>query len=106
MSIRQKMVAEARLFLRLGLLSCLGFAFYYVHLFFGLFGNPMLIKLLALAFLLCTVPLPIIAVNNSRLFPELGAGGKQVVLLGSVLMLVHHFMMTFLFVMFMNGGRP
>ncbi len=98
------MVAEARLFLRLGLMSFLGFAFYYIHIFFGLFANPIVLKGLAILFLLMAVPLPIIAVNNRKLFPELGGGGKQVVLLASVLILVHHFMMTFVFVMFMSGG--
>ena len=105
METRQKMIAEARLFVRLGLLSFLGFLFYYVHLYFGLFGNAVLFKALAVLFLLTTVPLPIIAVNNKKLFPELGGGGKQILRLATVLLLVHHFMMTFVFIMFLQG-RP
>ena len=71
METKPKMVAEARLFVRLGLLSFLGFVFYYAHLFFGLLDNVVVFKALAITFLLATVPLPIIAVNNKKLFPEL-----------------------------------
>jgi hypothetical protein len=105
METRQKMIAEARLFVRLGLLSFLGFVFYYAHLFLGVFNNVVLFKMLAVVFLLATVPLPIIAVNNKKLFPELGGGGKQVLTFATVLLLVHHFMMTFIFVMFLQAGR-
>ncbi|MCC7502333.1 MAG: hypothetical protein IT229_07370 [Flavobacteriales bacterium] len=105
METRQKMVAEARLFVRLGLMAFLGFAFYYAHLFFGFFGNAFLFKALAVVFLFAAVPLPIIAVNNKKLFPELGGSGKQVLTLATVLLLVHHFMMTFVFVMFLQQGH-
>lgn len=105
MDTRQKMVAEARLFVRLGLMAFLGFGYYYAHLFFGLLGNAFLFKALAVLFLVASVPLPIIALNNKKLFPELGSHGKQMVALASVLILVHHFLMTFLFVMFLQGGR-
>jgi hypothetical protein len=105
MDTREKMVAEARLFVRLGLLSFLGFAYYYAQLFFGLSGNAFLFKALAIVFLISSVPLPIIAINNKKLFPELGGHGKQVLALGTVLILVHHFLMTFLFVMFLSEGR-
>ncbi|MCB9169858.1 MAG: hypothetical protein H6594_05825 [Flavobacteriales bacterium] len=99
------MVAETRLFLRLGLLSFIGFVFYYAHLFFGLLDNAFLFKALAITFLLATVPLPIIAVNNKKLFPELKGSGKTVLTLASLLLLTHHFLMTFIFVLFLQGER-
>lgn len=103
METKPKMVAEARTFVRLGLLSFLGFVFYYAHLFFGLLDNVVLFKLLAVTFLLATVPLPIIAVNNKRLFPELNDSGKTVLMVASALLLLHHFLMTFIFVLFLKG---
>jgi len=103
MDQKQKMVAEARLFVRLALLSFIGFVFYYAHLFFGLLDNVVLFKTLAVTFLLATVPLPIIAMNNRKLFPELTSGGKMVLTLVSAMLLFHHFLMTFIFVMFLKG---
>ena len=103
MADKQKMVAEARLFVRLGILSFLGFAFYYAHLFFGVLDNVVLFKTLAITFLLATVPLPIIAVNNKKLVPELTQSGKTVLTLASILLLFHHFLMTFVFVLFLRG---
>lgn len=99
------MVAEARLFVRLGVLSFLGFVFYYAHLFFGLLDNVLLFKTLAITFLLATVPLPIIAINNRKLFPELNTNGKTVLAVASALLLLHHFLMTFIFVLFLKGDR-
>lgn len=103
METRQKMVAEARLFIRLMVLSFLGFIFYYAHLYFGLLDNAILFKLLAVTFLLATVPLPIILMNNKKLFPELPSSGKAFLTLATVLLLLHHFMMTFIFVLFLKG---
>jgi hypothetical protein len=103
MESKTKMVAEARLFIRLGLLSFAGFVFYYAHLFFGVMSNVVLFKALAITFLLATIPLPIIAVNNKKLFPELTSSGKTVLTLASALLLFHHFLMTFIFVMFLKG---
>ena len=103
MENKQRMVAEARLFMRLGVLSFLGFLFYYAHLYFGLLENVVLFKTLAVTFLLATVPLPIIAVNSKKLFPELSRSGKQVLTFASVMLLFHHFLMTFIFVMFLQG---
>lgn len=105
METKSKMVAEARLFVRLGLLSFLGFVFYYAHLFFGLFDNVVLFKAVAVTFLLATVPLPIIAVNNKKLFPELTANGKTILSVATALLLLHHFLMTFIFVLFLQGER-
>ncbi|MBP6313668.1 MAG: hypothetical protein KA408_15445 [Flavobacteriales bacterium] len=103
MENRKQMVAEARIFIRLGLLSFVGFGFYYAHLFFGVFDNGLAFKALAVTFLLATVPLPIIAMNNKKLFPELNKSGKNVLTLVSALLLFHHFLMTFIFVMFLKG---
>lgn len=97
------MVAEARLFLRLGLLSFVGFGFYYAHLFFGILENVWMFKTLAITFLLATVPLPIIAMNSRKLFPDLTASGKKLLAFVSALLLFHHFLMTFIFVMFLKG---
>lgn len=96
------MVTETRLFVRLGLLSFAGFVFYYAHLFFGLLNNVVLFKALAITFLLATIPLPIIAVNNKKLFPELNSNGKMVLTVASALLLFHHFLMTFIFVLFLK----
>jgi hypothetical protein len=103
MDTKQRMVTEARLFVRLGLLSFLGFLFYYAHLFFGLMDNVVLFKTLAITFLLATVPLPIIAMNNKKIFPELSSSGKAVLTIVTGLLLLHHFLMTFIFVMFLKG---
>ena len=75
MESKDKMVTEARLFVRLGLLSFAGFAFYYAHLFFGLLNNVVLFKALAITFLLATIPLPIIAVNHEVVSPRDPASG-------------------------------
>lgn len=104
MEPRSKMVYEARVFLRLGVLSFLGFVFYYAHLFFGVLDNDLLFKALAITFLLATIPLPVIALNNKKLFPELRSSGKTMLALASVLLLVHHFLMTFIFVLFLRSG--
>lgn len=103
MESKNKMVAEARLFVRLGLLSTVGFVFYYAHLFFGLMDNVVLFKTLAITFLLATVPLPIIAMNNKKLFPELTKSGRTFLNLVTAMLLFHHFLMTFIFVMFLKG---
>lgn len=103
METKPKMIAEARLFVRLGLLSFAGFVFYYAHLFFGLLDNVVMFKTLAVTFLLATVPLPIIAVNNKKLFPELNSNGKTVLAVATSLLLLHHFLMTFIFVLFLKG---
>lgn len=103
MEKRKQMVAEARLFIRLGLLSFIGFAFYYAQVLFGILDYDLAFKSLAITFLLATVPLPIIAMNNKKMFPELTKSGKNVLTIVSVLLLFHHFLMTFIFVMFLKG---
>lgn len=98
------MIAESRTFIRLGLLSIIGLAFYYAHLFLGMVSNGVLFKMLAIAFLIATVPLPIIAVHNRKLFPALESRTNSLLAMGTLLMLVHHFLMTFIFVMFLPEG--
>jgi hypothetical protein len=105
MDPKAKMVAEARLFLRLALLSCLGLLFYYGHLFLGILNNAYVFKALAITFLLATVPLPIILVNNKKLFPELRSQSRQFLTLAAVLLLFHHFLMTFVFVLFLQESN-
>lgn len=104
MATKSKMVAEARTFIRLVYLSFAGIAFYYVHLFFGLFGNVFLFKALAVVFFLVSVPLPIIAFNNKKLFPELGGAGKAMLNWAAMILFMHNFLMTFIFVMFLKEG--
>jgi hypothetical protein len=106
MEPKSKMVAEARIFLRLGLLSFAGLMFYYAHLFLDMFDNAFLYKALAVTFLIFTLPLPIIAFNNKKLFPEIKGTGKLVLNWVSVLLFMHHFLMTFIFVMFLKERGP
>lgn len=106
MEPKTKMVAEARIFLRLGLLSFAGLMFYYAHLFLDMFDNAFLYKALAVTFLMVTLPLPIIAFNNKKLFPEIRGTGKMVLNWAAVLLFMHHFLMTFIFVMFLKERGP
>ena len=99
------MVAEARLFMRLGFISFVGLAFYYAHLFLGLFNDAFLMKAMAVVFLVLTIPLPIIAFNNKKLFPEIKGTSKQMLNWATILLFMHHFLMTFIFVMFLQGGK-
>lgn len=105
MEPRNKMVAEARTFLRLGLIAFTGLAFYYAHLFLGLFENEFLFRALAIFFLLFALPLPIIAFNNKKLFPEIKGNGKTMLNWAAMLLFMHHFLMTFIFVMILKGGK-
>jgi len=105
MEPRNKMVTEARLFLRLGMISFLGLAFYYAHLFLGLFESVFLFRALAITFMLFTLPLPIIAFNNKKLFPEIRGNGKVMLNWATMLLFMHHFLMTFIFVMILKGGK-
>lgn len=105
MEQRSKMVAEARLFTRLGFFSFLGMGFYYAHLFLGLFDNAFLLKAVAVVFLAVTLPLPIIAFNNKKLFPEIAGHTKVLLNWATILLFMHHFLMTFVFVMFLQGGK-
>ncbi|MBL0042916.1 MAG: hypothetical protein IPP33_00395 [Flavobacteriales bacterium] len=105
MEPKSKMVAEARLFTRLGVLSFAGMAFYYAHLFFGLFDNVFLFRALAIIFMVVTLPLPIIAFNNKKLFPAVQGSSKTMLNWATILLFTHHFLMTFIFVMFLQSGK-
>ena len=96
------MVATVRTFIKLLYLSAAGIVFYYSHLFFGLFTNVFLFKALAVMFLLVTLPLPVMAFNNKKLFPMLTGAGKKMLNWALVLLFVHHFLMTFIFVMILK----
>ncbi|MBL7964702.1 MAG: hypothetical protein JNM31_12765 [Flavobacteriales bacterium] len=102
MSNKTNMIAETRSFVRLGLLAFIGFGFYYAHLLLGFVGNQVLAAALAVSFLLCALPLPIIAMGNRKLFAELGSGGKAILNAATILTLLHHFLLTFLFLMFVG----
>lgn len=99
------MVTDARLFVKLGLLSFLGLAFYYGQLFFGLFDSALLFKAMAVTFLLITLPLPVIAFNNHKLFPAVRGTGKKVLNWATILLCMHHFLMTFVFLMILQEQR-
>lgn len=99
------MIATPRSFLRFGMVSLVGLAFYYAHLFLGMVGDAWMFRALAVCFLVATVPLPIIAVNNRRLFPSLERPLQHLLVMGTLLLFMHHFLMTFIFVMFLPEGR-
>lgn len=99
------MAVRTRIFIRLLFLSFVGFAFYYAHIYLGLFDNVLVFKPLAILFCLLALPLPILVVNNKNIFPELAPSGRTVLTLASFLLLVHHFLLTFIFVLFMNGEK-
>lgn len=96
------MVADARLFLKLGFLSFLGLAFYHGQLFFGLLDDAFLLRVMAVAFLLLSLPLPLIAFNNNKLFPALRGVRKEALNWATILLCMHHFLMTFVFVMILK----
>jgi hypothetical protein len=93
---------NARIFVRLLFLSFAGFAFFYTHLFFGLFNDSFLLKAAAVLFLLATLPLPMLADADRKLFPALRRRGKNLLTYGSMIILMHHALMTFLFVLFLG----
>lgn len=106
MGSQQKSIEEARTFIRLASVACTGLAFYYAHLFLGLFQNVFLFRTLAIVFMLFALPLPIIAFNNKKLFPEVKGNGKVMLNWATMLLFAHHFLMTFIFVMILQGeGR-
>jgi hypothetical protein len=103
MTPKERTILQARLFVRLALLSFIGFAFYYAHLFLALRMDRVLFKSLAVLFLLATIPLPIIATNNRKLFPKMPSWVKLVVPILAAFLFFHHFLMTFIFVLFLNS---
>lgn len=103
MDPKARALAEARLFHRLAFLSAAGFLFYYSNLFFDTIDSPFLLKALAISFLLATIPLPVIALNNRKLFPRIKGTGKKALNMATLVLLCHHFLMTFVFVMILKG---
>lgn len=100
------MIAETRLFIRLGVVACFGILFYHAHLFLGLFKEPIILNSIAVMFLLSAVPLPIIMLNNRKLFPQLRRSGKTILTMASLALLMHHFLMTFIFVLILGNDGP
>ncbi len=104
-SPRQKTIEASRSFLRMGSLAIVGVFFYHAQVFLGLFDQPWVFRTLAVLFLLSAIPLPIIAVGNRKLFPELGRPGKTMVDLAAVLLFLHHFALTLVLVFFLGRGN-
>ncbi len=83
----------------------IGVLFYHAQVFLGLFDQPWIFRSLAILFLASALPLPIMAVSNRRLFPALGRPVKAAVDLASVLLLLHHFVLTLVLVFFLGNGN-
>ena len=97
------MILERTTFLKFMTYALLGFVFYYASIFLGLFGNSIIIKILAVTFLLVTIPLPT-ALMNSRMFPEIKRSGKLLLAFGAVLLIFHHFLLSFIVVLLIPGN--
>ena len=67
--------------------------------------SAWLFKGLAVLFLFAALPLPIIVINNKKMFPAWENWMKQLLVVGSLLIAAHHFFMTFIFVMFLPEGH-
>lgn len=98
------MVIQTKSFFQLALFSLLGLLFYYSSLLIGGIDNSIVYKGIAILILLCTFPLPIIAVHRKDLFKGIQRGIHQLIVLGSLALLIHHFILTFIIVMF--TGQP
>jgi len=98
------MLLERHTFLRFLIYALVGFAFYYAAIYQGLFNNSFIVKILAVTFFLVTIPLPSALLNNKRLFPELKKSGKRLLAFGALLLIFHHFLLSFVVVMLMPGS--
>ncbi len=98
------MVIEKQTFIRFLLYAIVGFAFYYASIFLGLFSNSFIFKALAVTFFLATIPLPSALLNNKKLFPELKKSGKRLFAFAALLLIFHHFLLSFVVVMLMPGS--
>lgn len=98
------MAIQIRSFFQLAFFSLFGLLFYYANLFIGDLGNPFLYKSIAVVFLLLTFPLPVLAIHRKDLFKGMQRSVHQLVVLGSMALLVHHFLLTFIIVFF--TGEP
>lgn len=100
------MVLEQRTFLQLLAYASLGFIFYYAIAFFGVLGTSIPLKILAVTFFIVTIPLPSALMNSKHLFPELTKRTKRALSFAALLLILHHFMLSFVVVLLMpaNGA--
>ena len=98
------MALEQRTFLQLLAYASIGFIFYYAVAFFGVIGNTIPSKILAVTFLLVTIPLPSALLNSKHLFPELTKRTKRAMTFAALLLILHHFMLSFVVVLLMPGN--
>jgi hypothetical protein len=98
------MAIQIKSFFQLALLSIAGLLFYYSNILLGNLGSPFVYKGIAVLFLMITLPLPIVALHRKDLFKGLQKSLYQLIVLGSVALLIHHFLLTFIIVMF--TGQP
>lgn len=98
------MILERDTFVKLLAYALLGFAFYYAGIYFELFESSLLFKVLAISFFLVTIPLPSALLNNKKMFPELRRRGKRILAFGAVLLIFHHFLISFVVVLLMQGN--
>lgn len=96
--------AHARLFVRSAVVAGAGIFFFHAHLFLGFVQDPFVLKVVAVLFFLSAIPLPILVIGQRKLFPGLKGGWKSLLKVASVALLVHHFLMAFIFVLILDGG--
>jgi len=94
------MAVETRSFFQLALFSLVGLLFYYSGLFIGEMGDSLLFKAVAVLFLLGTIPLPFMAYYRKSLATDLGNGMRYLIVFGAMALMVHHFLLTYIIVMF------
>jgi hypothetical protein len=98
------MILERQAFLRFVLYAVVGFAFYYSSIYLGLFSNSLIFKVLAVTFFLVTIPLPSALLNNKQLFPDLKKSGKRLMAFAALVLIFHHFLLSFVVVLLMPGN--
>jgi len=98
------MVLEQRTFLKLLTYAAIGFVFYYAIAYFGVLGNSIPFKILAVTFFLVTIPLPSALLNSKQLFPELTKRTKRALTFIALLLIFHHFLLSFVVVLLMPGN--
>lgn len=86
------------------ILSIFGFAFYYLSLFFDIMSTGLLPKVLAMAILIISIPLPIIAVHGNNVFKGVNKGFRNLIILFTIGTVFHHAVMTFLIIMFTSNA--
>lgn len=98
------MILERNTFVKFLAYALVGFLFYYAGIYFGLFESSMFFKIMAVTFFLVTLPLPSAVMNNRKLFPELKKSAKRVLAFGAILLIFHHFLLSFVVVLLMQGN--